>query len=311
MDYKVNILNVNTASLTPVGAIIHNDAGSMTPFKYIEWLKGRNPELGFAHYYINRNETYLAMSTNRVAWHCGNSWGNGNLLSYEVCQSLSATNTDFLANEEAVFIQVAKDFKLYGISPTKDTVRLHKEYFNTSCPHRSWDLHGQSTNAVKNYFIGRITHYMQTQKVESPIPKGGISIGTNVYVNEGALASSSINQPSPANSVTISGWVTDFIGKDSRPCPYEITKNGKVIGYTSRANIARVNQIPTGDIPEGSNVICNKMAPAPEYNPQNDTGLQTYWAAQYVDGNKNSPYRLLKNGMTAGYTNSQNLQALN
>ncbi|WP_413509695.1 N-acetylmuramoyl-L-alanine amidase [Carnobacterium maltaromaticum] len=309
MNYKIDIVNAQTNSLKPLGAVIHNDAGSMTPFQYIEWLKGRDLELGFAHFYINRNENYQAMETNRVAWHCGNSWGNGNLLSYEVCESFSASDTDFLANEEAVFQQVAKDFKLYAITPNRDTVRLHKEFFNTACPHRSWDLHGKELNAVKDYFISRVAHYMGLIKPETIIPVGGISVGTNIYANFGSLVDSSVKpSPGPIGPVN-SAWVTDFI--PGRPSPYEISRDGKVAGYTARANISRVNQLPANSIPEGSNVTCYRNSVSADRTALNPTGYQTYWVAQYLDGGKKAPYRLVKNGMTAGFADRDNIQLVN
>ena len=52
----------------------------------------------------------------------------------------------------------------YGLTPSYDTVKLHKEFSSTSCPHRSSDLHGQTIEAVRNYFISKIKHYMSLGK---------------------------------------------------------------------------------------------------------------------------------------------------
>ena len=41
----------------------------------------------------------------------------------------------------------------------RDTVRLHREFIQTDCPLRSWELHGKSANAVKDYFIAKIKYY--------------------------------------------------------------------------------------------------------------------------------------------------------
>lgn len=142
------------------GVVIHNDAGSMTPKQYVAWLKTRNLELGISHYYGNRNQMARVIDTNKIGWHTANSTGNGHYIGYEVCQSMSASDADFLANEEAVFKQVAEDMAFYGLTPNRDTVRLHKEFSSTTCPHRSWELHGKSINAVKDYFISRIKSYM-------------------------------------------------------------------------------------------------------------------------------------------------------
>ena len=160
MEYIYESL-LNAGTMNGIyGAVIHNDYGRMTPKQYVAWLKTRNLELGIAHYYGNRNQMARVIDTNKVGWHTASEEGNGHYIGYEVCESLSASDADFLANEEAVFKQVAEDFKFYGITPNRNTVRLHKEFTSTSCPHRSWELHGKSTNAVKDYFISRIKAHM-------------------------------------------------------------------------------------------------------------------------------------------------------
>ena len=174
------------------GAVIHNDYGRMTPKQYVAWLKTRNLELGIAHYYGNRNQMARVIDTNKVGWHTANEEGNGHYIGYEVCESLSASDADFLANEEAVFKQVAEDFKFYGITPNRNTVRLHKEFTSTSCPHRSWELHGRELNAVKDYFISRIKAHMSpvvtTPVATAPTPKptGGLPVGSKVTVRAAA-----------------------------------------------------------------------------------------------------------------------------
>ena len=166
MEY-INESLLNRGTMNGIyGAVIHNDAGSMTPKQYVAWLKTRDLRKGIAHYYGNRNQMARVIDTNKVGWHTANEEGNGHYIGYEVCESLSASDADFLANEEAVFKQVAEDFKFYGITPNRNTVRLHKEFTSTSCPHRSWALHGQSVNTVKDYFISRIKSYMGGGVVE-------------------------------------------------------------------------------------------------------------------------------------------------
>lgn len=147
----------------PKGVVIHNDGGSMTPSQYVNWLAAKsNKQLedGFAHYYGNRNEMARVEDTYNAAWHTANTEGNQNYVGYEVCESLKVSEKDFLANEQAVFKQVAEDMKEWGLTPNRNTVRLHREFSATSCPHRSWELHGKSVNAVKDYFISQIKKYM-------------------------------------------------------------------------------------------------------------------------------------------------------
>ena len=204
MEYIYESL-LNAGTMNGIyGAVIHNDYGKMTPKQYAAWLKTRNLELGIAHYYGNRNQMARVIDTNKIGWHTASNEGNGHYIGYEVCESLSASDADFLANEEAVFKQVAEDFTYYGITPNRDTVRLHKEFTSTSCPHRSWDLHGQSINAVKDYFISRIKSYMAAPTVtvtaaevvyagpvrnpvsyDATIKSGGFSIDSKPWGEEG------------------------------------------------------------------------------------------------------------------------------
>lgn len=148
----------------PKGVVIHNDGGSMTPSQYVTWLKQRykngESSKGFAHYYGNRDEMARVEDTYNAAWHTANYEGNQNYVGYEVCQSFSATDEEFLANEQAVFKQVAEDMIFWGLDINRNTVRLHKEFSSTDCPHRSWALHGKSVNAVKDYFIEQIMKYI-------------------------------------------------------------------------------------------------------------------------------------------------------
>ncbi len=154
----------------PEGAIIHNDYGRANGKGYLSWLAtARTPhtkkaELGFAHYYIDRIFNVRVEHTYNKAYHGGNSYANSRLLGYEVNESLSTTDAEFIQNEEAVFIQVAEDLLFYNLPINRKTVRLHKEFSSTSCPHRSWELHvgkGQpDTQAniykLQDYFISRV-----------------------------------------------------------------------------------------------------------------------------------------------------------
>ncbi|MBF0778194.1 peptidoglycan recognition protein family protein [Streptococcus cuniculi] len=171
MVKKINVSLMNAGSLWSIkGVVIHNDAGSTlgTPEWYVNWLRGRDKSLGIAHYYITRDAIARVVDTDKIAYHTGDGFtstsGNANYIGYEVCQSMGASDKDFLANEEMTFMQVAEDMLFYNLPVNRETVRLHREFVPTSCPHRSWDLHGQSVNAVKDYFISRIKHYQSIGK---------------------------------------------------------------------------------------------------------------------------------------------------
>ncbi|MFI3547411.1 autolysin, partial [Mammaliicoccus sciuri] len=56
----------------PKGVVIHNDAGSSSAQQYYNSLINAplsRLENGIAHYYIDRNTTWRALDTFRIAWH--------------------------------------------------------------------------------------------------------------------------------------------------------------------------------------------------------------------------------------------------
>lgn len=156
----------------PKGAIIHNDAGRMSATDYVPWLKNaRTPntskaELGFANYYIDRNNIVRVATTTIGAYAAANPYYNKNFLHYEVCQQLGANDADWLANERATFMQVAEDFHYYGLKASKDTIVLHHDVSRTgtSCPQRSMQTHGGNYPAVRQYFINQVAYYMSLGK---------------------------------------------------------------------------------------------------------------------------------------------------
>ena len=150
----------------PIGIFMHNDAGSKNANVafYKNWLTTHDLENGFAHYYVAADGILQAEDDTNIAWHCGDSNGNRNFLAIEVCQSMGDIDV-FKSNEEKAFELAAKLCKKYGITPSESTIRLHKEVYATSCPHRSVAIHGGDA-ACKKYFIERIKYYMN--KTNSP-----------------------------------------------------------------------------------------------------------------------------------------------
>ena len=141
--------------------VIHNDAGSMTPIQYIEWLRYREKSLGIAHYYCNRNTIVRVVDTYNIAYHTGDWWSNIRSIGYEVCESMKVSDEEFLENEDITLMQATEDLLYYGLPITTDTVRLHHEFVPTSCPHRSLALHGGTTESVKDYFVLRMNEFAQ------------------------------------------------------------------------------------------------------------------------------------------------------
>ena len=163
MVEKINeTLMENSGQLVGVEfVVIHNDAGSMTPEQYIEWLRDREKSLGIAHYYCNRNTIVRVVDTYNIAYHTGDWWSNIRSIGYEVCESMKVSNEEFLENEDITLMQATEDLLYYGLPITTDTVRLHHEFVPTSCPHRSLALHGGTTESVKEYFVIRMNELAQ------------------------------------------------------------------------------------------------------------------------------------------------------
>lgn len=151
---------MNVGQLVSIdGVVIHNDAGSGSPEWYVNWLRTRLKSLGIAHYYINRYFIARVIDTNLIAHHTGEWNSNCRYIGYEICQSMSATDEEFLLNEDITLMQALEDLIYYGLPINENTVRLHHEFVPTACPHRSLSLHGGTTQSVKSYFINRMLYF--------------------------------------------------------------------------------------------------------------------------------------------------------
>ncbi len=147
--------------------IMHNDAGSMTPESYQVWLKKRynngQSDLGFAHYYINRNTILRVEDTYNGTWSCANYNANMNSIGYEVCEQLKVNDEEFIENENMVLRQMAEDMTFYGMTPNASNIKFHQEFYNTSCPGRSVKLHG-GLEGLRNHVINSIAKYQTLGK---------------------------------------------------------------------------------------------------------------------------------------------------
>ena len=163
----MNITNAGVRGYNPTGVVIHNDAGSngANAGFYNNWLPNHNPENGFAHVYIASDGRLQASDFSNMAYHCANSYGNANYASWEVCQS-EGDLTQFLRNEQAVLDDVAKYMKQWGLTPNRDTVKLHQELSATSCPRRSVEVHGGTVESCRSYFISELNKRLTGQNKE-------------------------------------------------------------------------------------------------------------------------------------------------
>lgn len=155
----------------PTKIVLHNDDGSKngTTVFYKEWLDGRKPELGFAHYYVCSDGTYQAEYDYNAAWHAGKYNANRDYIGIEICQSRGDEKV-FRQNEQAAFKLAAQLCKKYGIAVTVDNFPLHKEITSTDCPARSVALHGPSNLAVRQYFVEQVKKYMGNSGAETEKP---------------------------------------------------------------------------------------------------------------------------------------------
>lgn len=144
----------------PKGVVIHNDAGGngANIAYYKNWLATHTLENGFAHYYVASDGTLKSAEETSIAWHTATPYGNANYIGIEACQS-KGDLAQFKKNEEAALKLAAQVLKRYNLPANRETVKLHKQFSATACPHRSVELHGDNT-AVQDYFIERIKAYM-------------------------------------------------------------------------------------------------------------------------------------------------------
>ena len=195
----------------PKFIVIHNDAGNASAMQYHQSLVNApllRLENGIAHSYISGNTVWQALPEGRVAWHTGENTGNTNGYGIEVCQSMSASDKDFLESEQSAFQEAARMLKKWGLPVNKSSVKLHMEFVSTACPHRSMKLHtgwdpvkqgrpSQATiNKLKDYFISQIKQYYKGE-----IPKGSTVSGS---------------KPSPSTTKPVStannGWQLNQYG---------------------------------------------------------------------------------------------------
>ena len=142
------------------------------------------------HSYISGNDVWQALPESRVAWHTASSQGNKNSYGIEICQSVGASDKVFLANEQAAFQEAARLLNKWGLKANRNTIRLHMEFSQTSCPHRSMKLHtgfdpvtqGVPSQAIqlklKDYFIKQIRAYQSGK-----IPTATVSKNTSSASN--------------------------------------------------------------------------------------------------------------------------------
>jgi N-acetylmuramoyl-L-alanine amidase len=157
------------------GIVLHDDAENMAAKDYVEWLKEREKqgclEKGWASIYVDKDTCYWFHPIEYVEWHCGDRFANEHYVGIERCQSKIdgvLSDSQFQENEEASFALAAQILKDQTLPVNSDTIRLHREFFDTACPARAWQIHvnnGVDSEAnrkrLKDYFISRIQSYYE------------------------------------------------------------------------------------------------------------------------------------------------------
>lgn len=254
MVNKINENLMDAGRLTSIDfVVIHNDAGSMTPEQYVNWLRNRDKSLGIAHYYCNRNTIARVIDTFNIGYHTGDWWSNCRSIGYEVCESMKVSDDEFLQNEDMTLMQATEDLIYYGLPINTSTVRLHHEFVPTTCPHRSMELHGNSTESVKNYFVSRMRYFatlgntvdeMLGQVSENP------TIQETVQTETTEQKSSGKSVDEVAQEVLQGLWGN---GQER----YDNLTNA---GYNAQAVQDRVNSILSGGYEQASNTNIDAVA---------------------------------------------------
>lgn len=156
-----------------LGIVLHDDAENNSAEDYIVWLQQRidNNELekGWACVYVDKQTCYWFHPSQYVEWHCGNAFANDHYIGIERCQSKIngiLTDEQFGENEEASYWIAALLLKKYQLPVNRETVKLHKMFFDTECPARAWSIHlnnaptnEENIKMLQDYFIDKIKYH--------------------------------------------------------------------------------------------------------------------------------------------------------
>lgn len=120
----------------PEMIVVHNTAGRASAMSEVSYMLGNNNYVSF-HYAVDNERVVQGIDENRCAWHAGNYAINLKSISIEICYSMIGGEI-FEQSERNAAKLIASILKRYGWGI--DRVRYHKEFANTSCPHRTLEL---------------------------------------------------------------------------------------------------------------------------------------------------------------------------
>lgn len=254
MVKKINENLMDAGRLTSIDfVVIHNDAGSMTPEQYVNWLVNRDKSLGIAHYYCNRNTIARVIDTFNIGYHTGDWWSNCRSIGYEVCESMKVSDEEFLRNEDMTLMQATEDLIYYGLPINTSTVRLHHEFVPTTCPHRSMELHGNSTESVKEYFVNRMRYFAT---LGNTVDEMLGQVSEEPTVQETVKAETTIQKSSGKSVDEVAQEVLQGLWGNGQE-RYDNLTNA---GYDAQAVQDRVNSILGGGYEQSSNTNIDSVA---------------------------------------------------
>lgn len=247
---------MNKRGYKPEAVVLHNDAGSSSGKQYETALVNANTsryENGIAHAYASKGYVWEGISEDRIAWHTGDgiTKGTGNHEAYgiEICQSMSASDKEFLKNEQTVFQFIADKLNKWGLKANRNTIMLHDQYVSTSCPHRSYKLHtgfdpvkqGRPNEAtrlkLKDYFIKQIRSYMEGKVPTATVVKGTSASSNTVSTTAGAWRKNSYGTYYMSESAKFTNGNQPIVVRTTGPfrsCPVGYTfQPGGWCNYTS------------------------------------------------------------------------------
>lgn len=112
------------------GIVIHNTWNDATAKAERNYMVGNKKPTGF-HIVVDDKEALQLIPFERIAYHCGNNYGNKNYIGMEICYSRSGGEKFEKAEDNA--IDITADI-LIEKGWTTDDIKFHKDFANKNCP---------------------------------------------------------------------------------------------------------------------------------------------------------------------------------
>lgn len=129
---------------------LHNTGNDASAENEIKYMTTNSNKVSF-HYAVDDKEIVQGVPDDRNAWHCGNTVGNRNSLSIEVCYSKSGGDRFTKAEQNAAEF-VAYKLKQAGLGIANLTT--HKAWSGKNCPSRTLELGWDRFVAMVNKHMG-------------------------------------------------------------------------------------------------------------------------------------------------------------